>query len=52
MHGWHKVINQTAKSIQHRILAKQNHILDACQITSDKNTKSNMFPKSTISKNQ
>ena len=49
MHGWHKAINQTAKRIQHWILSK-NHILDACQIKSDNNAKSNMSPKMTISK--
>ena len=49
MHGWHKAINQTAKCIQHWILSK-NDILDACQIKSDNNTKSNMSPKTTVSK--
>ena len=49
MHGWHKAINQTAKRIQHWILSK-NHILDAYQIKSDNNAKSNMSPKMTISK--
>ena len=49
MHGWHKAINQTAKHNQHWILSK-NHILDECQIKSDNNAKSNMSPKTTISK--
>ena len=51
MHGWHKAINQTAKRIQHWILnKKKHHILDACQIKSDNNAKSNMSLKMTISK--